>query len=107
MIIFTYVRLIRAELSPTFLHTPKLRKTYVDLIFLNVRGLIVSGRRMSGLNYLQMSKQSEQKEKEKIHTVRPAGLKQATPQPRKIPVFDCAVALCTMQNALLVIRNLT
>jgi hypothetical protein len=58
-----------------------------------------------------MSKQNEQKEREKIHTVRPAGLKpggaSATPQSRKIPVFDCAVALCTMQNALLVISNLT
>jgi hypothetical protein len=31
----------------------------------------------------------------------------ATPKSRKIPVFDCAVALCTMQNALLVISNLT
>jgi hypothetical protein len=31
----------------------------------------------------------------------------ATPQSRKVPVFDCAVALCTMQNALLVISNLT
>jgi hypothetical protein len=31
----------------------------------------------------------------------------ATPQPRKFPLFDCAVALCTMQNALLVISNLT
>jgi hypothetical protein len=58
-----------------------------------------------------MSKQNEQKEREKIHTVRPAGLK-----PRrsfsytittKTPVFDCAVALCTMKNALLVISNLT
>jgi hypothetical protein len=26
---------------------------------------------------------------------------------RKSPVFDCAVALCTMQNELLVISNLT
>jgi hypothetical protein len=25
----------------------------------------------------------------------------------KNPVFDCSVALCTMQNELLVIRNLT
>jgi hypothetical protein len=25
----------------------------------------------------------------------------------KFPVFDCAVALCTMQNKLLVISNLT
>jgi hypothetical protein len=31
----------------------------------------------------------------------------ATPQSRKVPVFDFAVALCTMQNALLVISNLT
>jgi hypothetical protein len=30
---------------------------------------------MSGLHYLQMSKQNEQKEREKVHTVRPAGLK--------------------------------
>jgi hypothetical protein len=31
----------------------------------------------------------------------------ATPKSRKIPVFDYAVALCTMQNELLVISNLT
>jgi hypothetical protein len=31
----------------------------------------------------------------------------ATTKSRKIPVFDFAVALCTMQNALLVISNLT
>jgi hypothetical protein len=55
-----------------------------------------------------MSQQNEQKEREKIHTVRPAGLKLETPeklqlhQITKIPVFDCAVALCTMQNVLLV-----
>jgi hypothetical protein len=30
---------------------------------------------MPGLNYLQMSKQNEQKEREKMHTARPAGLK--------------------------------
>jgi hypothetical protein len=30
---------------------------------------------MSGLHYLQMSKQNEQKEREKMLTVRPAGLK--------------------------------
>jgi hypothetical protein len=30
---------------------------------------------MSGLHYLQMSKQNEQKEREKICTVRPADLK--------------------------------
>jgi hypothetical protein len=66
---------------------------------------------MSGLNYLQLSKQNEQKEREKMHTVRPAGLKpggaSATPKSRKNPFFDCAVALCTIQNALLVINNLT
>jgi hypothetical protein len=37
----------------------------LDLIPQNVRGLIVSGRRMSGLHKLQMSKQNEQKEREK------------------------------------------
>jgi hypothetical protein len=30
---------------------------------------------MIGLHYFQMSKQNEQKEREKMHTVRPAGLK--------------------------------
>jgi hypothetical protein len=40
-------------------------KAHVKLIVQNVRGLIVSGIRMSGLNYLQMSKQNEQKEREK------------------------------------------
>jgi hypothetical protein len=54
---------------------PELRKTYVNLISQTFRGLIVSGIRISGLHYLQMSKQNEQKEREKIHTVRPAGLK--------------------------------
>jgi hypothetical protein len=29
------------------------------------------------------------------------------PQSRKIPVFDCSVALCTMKNESLVISNLT
>jgi hypothetical protein len=57
------------------------------------------------------SKQNEQKEREKIHTVRPAGLKTRRSFSytiiTKIPVFDCAVALCTMQNWLLVISNLT
>jgi AMMECR1 domain-containing protein len=43
-----------------------LRKTYVNSISQNVRGLIVSGRRMSGLHYPQISKQNEQKEREKI-----------------------------------------
>jgi hypothetical protein len=46
-----------------------------------------------------MSKQNEQKEREKIHTVRPAGLKTRrgfsyTIIMKKI-VLDCAVALCT------------
>jgi hypothetical protein len=44
---------------------PKLRKRYVNLISQNVRGLIVSGRRMSGLHYLQMSKQNEHKRERK------------------------------------------
>jgi hypothetical protein len=52
---------------------PELRKTYVNLISQNVRGLIVSGGRMSGLHYLQMSKQNEQKEREKgIQSDQPA-----------------------------------
>jgi hypothetical protein len=84
---------------------------YVNSISQNARCLIVSGRLKSGLHYVQMSKQNEQKERKKIHTVRPASLK-----PRrsfsytaitKKSCFDCAVALCTMQNALLVISNLT
>jgi hypothetical protein len=58
-----------------------------------------------------MRKQNEQKERKKIHTVRPAGLKTRRGFSytiiTKIPVFDCAVALCTIQNALLVISNLT
>jgi hypothetical protein len=53
---------------------PKHRKTYVNSISQNVRGLIVSGRRLSGLHYLQMSKQNEQKEREKIHTVKTSRL---------------------------------
>jgi hypothetical protein len=44
---------------------PKLGKTYVSVTSQNVCGLIVSGRSMSGLHYLQMSKQNEQKEREK------------------------------------------
>jgi hypothetical protein len=44
---------------------PALRKTHVNLISQNARGLIVSGRRMSGLHYLQMSKHNDQKEREK------------------------------------------
>jgi hypothetical protein len=35
------------------------------------------------------------------------GKASATPQSRKNPVFDCTVALCTTQNASLVISNLT
>jgi hypothetical protein len=58
-----------------------------------------------------MSKQNEQKEREKIQTVRPAGLKTRRSFSytiiTKIPVFDCADALCTMQNQLLVIGNLS
>jgi hypothetical protein len=67
---------------------------------------------MSGLHYLQMSKQNEQKEREKNAYSQTSRLE--TPEelqlhhnPKKNPVFDCAVALCTMQNALLVISNLT
>jgi hypothetical protein len=47
---------------------PKRRKTYVNLISQNVRGLIVSGRRTSGLHYLQMSKQNEQKERKNTYS---------------------------------------
>jgi hypothetical protein len=66
---------------------------------------------MTGLHEFQMSKKNEQKEREKcIQSDQPAsnpGVALATPQSRESPVFDCAVALCTMQNALLVISNLT
>jgi hypothetical protein len=60
----------------------------------------------------QRSKQKEQKEKIKlIHTVRPAGLKTRRSFSYTIITknswFYCAVALCTMQNTLLVISNLT
>jgi hypothetical protein len=50
------------------------------------------------------------REKKYIQSDQPAwnpGGASATPKSRKIPVFDCAVALCTMQNELLVISNLT
>jgi hypothetical protein len=53
---------------------------------------------------------NRKREKKCIQSNQPAenpGGASATPQSRKIPVFDCAVALCTMQNALLVISNLT
>jgi hypothetical protein len=52
---------------------PALRKTYVNLISQNVRGLIVLGRRMSGLHELQMSyKMSRKREKKYIHSDQPA-----------------------------------
>jgi hypothetical protein len=63
-----------------------------------------------------MSRKNKQKEiftkREKIiHTVKPAGLKTwrsfSYTIITKNPVFDCAVALCTMQNAFSVISNLT
>jgi hypothetical protein len=58
-----------------------------------------------------MSKQNAQKERENTYSqtsrLETPGGASATPQSRKNPVFDCAVALCTMQNALLVISNLT
>jgi hypothetical protein len=59
-----------------------------------------------------MSKQNEKKKdfkKTYSQTSRlenPKGL-QLHHNHKKNPVFDCAVALCTMQNALLVISNLT
>jgi hypothetical protein len=59
-----------------------------------------------------MSKQNEQKEREKNTYSQTSRLE--TPEElqlhhnhEKTPVFDCAVALCTMKNALLVISNLT
>jgi hypothetical protein len=82
---------------------------------------------LRGIEHLQTIGKDEQRERERerIHTVekavvqrrgragstRPAGLKPrrsfSYTKIMKIPVFDCAVALCTMQNALLVISNLT
>jgi hypothetical protein len=56
------------------------------------------------------NKMNRKREKKCIQLDQPAwnpGGASATPQSRKNPVFDCAVALCTMQNALLVISNLT
>jgi hypothetical protein len=56
------------------------------------------------------NKMSRKREKKCIQSDQPAwnpGGASATPQSLKYPVFDCAVALCTMQNALLVISNLT
>jgi hypothetical protein len=55
-------------------------------------------------------KMNREREKKYTQSDQPAwkhGGASATPKSRKIPVFDCAVALCTMQNALLVISNLT
>jgi hypothetical protein len=45
--------------------------------------------------YIQKSRLKNQKELQLHHNY------------KKNPVFDCAVALCTMQNALLVKSNLT
>jgi hypothetical protein len=53
---------------------------------------------------------SREREKKYIQSDQPAlkpGGASAKPKLQKIPVFDCAVALCTMQNELLVISNLT
>jgi hypothetical protein len=53
---------------------------------------------------------SRERERKYIQSDQPAwnpGGAPATPRSRKNPVFDCAVAICTMQNALLVISNLT
>jgi hypothetical protein len=67
---------------------------------------------MSGLHNLQMSKQNEQKERKKNAYSQTSRLE--TPEELQLHhnherflFFDCAVALCTMQNALLVISNLT
>jgi hypothetical protein len=58
-----------------------------------------------------MSGQDEQREREKKNTYSQTS-RLETPEGLQLhqnhdPVFDCAVALCTMQNALLVISNLT
>jgi hypothetical protein len=60
-----------------------------------------------------MSGQDEQRERERKNTYSQTS-RLETPEElqlhqnhEKIPVFDCAVALCTMQNKLLVISNLT
>jgi hypothetical protein len=55
---------------------------------------------------------TKKREKKKKHTVRPASLKTLrsfsyTIITKKFLFFDCAVALCTMQNELLVISNMT
>jgi hypothetical protein len=61
---------------------------------------------------VQISKQNEQKARNgKIHAVRPAGLETRSSFSYTIitkhPIFNCAVALCTMQNELLVISDLS
>jgi hypothetical protein len=56
------------------------------------------------------NKINRKREKKYIQSDQPAwnpGGASATPQSRKTPVFDCAVALCTMQNTVLVTSNLT
>jgi hypothetical protein len=60
---------------------------------------------MSGLHYLQMSKQNGQKEREKIHTVRPAGLKpwrsfSYTTITNYIPSVICRPPTHTLKNKL-------
>jgi hypothetical protein len=59
-----------------------------------------------------MSKQNEQKERKKNTYSQTSRLEnpeelQLHHNHEKNPVFECAVALSTMQNALLVISNLT
>jgi hypothetical protein len=72
----------------------------VKLLITNNAFCIVQRATAQSKTGIFRSKKNEQKERGKMHTVRPAGLKpggaSATPQPRKIPVFDCAVALCKM-----------
>jgi hypothetical protein len=53
-----------------------------------------------------MSKQNEQKKKKNTYS-QTSRLENPEELQLHHPVFDCAVALCTMQNALLVISNLT
>jgi hypothetical protein len=90
---------------------PKRRNTYVNSISQNISWF----NRIRETNVWAESTPDEQtkwtESERKMHTVRPAGLKPRrsfsyTTITKKI-CFDCAVALCTMQNALLVISNLT
>jgi hypothetical protein len=56
------------------------------------------------------NKMNRKREKKYIQSDQPSwkpGGASATPQSRKFPVFDCAVSLCTMWNALSVINILT